>query len=354
VLVTRQRIEALDVLRGVAALSVVLWHWQHFFPLDGVPSAMPLYWLLRPFYEAGHWGVDLFFCISGFVFFLLYAEKIASDGVTPLRFFVLRVSRLYPLHFATLLTVVVLQHIYLTEHQHYFVYDDNSWSQFILHLLMLSNWFPNDLTFNGPAWSLSVEALLYVSFYIVCRMRSTHPAFIACMSIAGLLLWKWDSQIGRGFLAFYLGCLSAMVVGQIQATRTVSLPVVISALAVVVIALLAVYASNNLTVAETAARVVAFPGLVMAAALFDRKIGAVTRRLQWLGDISYSSYLLHFPLQLTLAASGLKINYASPNTLLGFLAMLVAISLASFHWFERPVMNAVRSRVVSIRPPAAT
>lgn len=348
----RQRIESLDALRGIAALSVVIWHWQHFFPIGTPPSEMPLYWLLWPFYEAGHWGVDLFFCISGFVFFSLYAARIVSNDVTPLRFFVLRASRLYPLHLATLLVVAGLQAFYLARNGHYFVYSDNNWEQFALHLMMVSNWFPNDLAFNGPVWSLSVEVLLYISFYVVCRMRLTHPAFLACLCIVALPLWKFDSQIGRGFLAFYLGCLSATIVGQIQQRGAVSPAVVMSVIAVVLTALLAVFASNNLTMAETVARVIVFPALVTLGALFDAQLQKGTRGLWWLGNISYSSYLLHFPLQLALVTTGVAIDYTAPATLLAFFVVLVIISLASFYWFETPAMTLIRSRALAPRAPA--
>ena len=67
----RQRFYLLDILRGLASLTVVVWHYQHFFfiapetlPLDFDRSQQPFYWILFPFYEQGLRAVQLFFALS--------------------------------------------------------------------------------------------------------------------------------------------------------------------------------------------------------------------------------------------------------------------------------------------------
>jgi peptidoglycan/LPS O-acetylase OafA/YrhL len=71
---------SLDALRGVAALSVVIWHWQHFYPSGPGfdPTRQPLYWLFEPLYRDGRKAVTLFFGLSGFVFFWRYGEEVAG------------------------------------------------------------------------------------------------------------------------------------------------------------------------------------------------------------------------------------------------------------------------------------
>ena len=69
-----RHLHSLDFARGVAALAVVLWHWQHFFFNGSVPGvfqreAQPFYSVLFLFYEKGWFAVDFFFALSGFVFF---------------------------------------------------------------------------------------------------------------------------------------------------------------------------------------------------------------------------------------------------------------------------------------------
>jgi peptidoglycan/LPS O-acetylase OafA/YrhL len=69
---TRVRLHALDALRGLAALSVMLWHWQHFQLLgtrrltwsNATPalnhSLQPFFLMLSVFYAHGFIAVDLF------------------------------------------------------------------------------------------------------------------------------------------------------------------------------------------------------------------------------------------------------------------------------------------------------
>lgn len=58
--------------------------------------------------------MDLFFCLSGFVFFYLYARVIRDGRMNGDTFALLRFSRLYPLHVATSVLVAALQAVYLS------------------------------------------------------------------------------------------------------------------------------------------------------------------------------------------------------------------------------------------------
>ena len=100
-----ERFHGLDALRGVAAVGVVFWHWQHFFAGSAEtydPARAPLAGLLAVFYRHGWLAVDLFFCLSGFIFFRLYSGRVARGELAPARFALLRFSRLYPLQLLTL------------------------------------------------------------------------------------------------------------------------------------------------------------------------------------------------------------------------------------------------------------
>ena len=79
--------------RGIASLSVVLYHWQHFAfngtiaPDDFIRENQPFYKIFRIFYERGLLGVEYFFLISGFIFFWLYQEKIIEKTESLSHFF---------------------------------------------------------------------------------------------------------------------------------------------------------------------------------------------------------------------------------------------------------------------------
>jgi peptidoglycan/LPS O-acetylase OafA/YrhL len=76
VIVEVQRFKALDGIRGIAALIVdFVWHYQHFAP-EAYPFSTILYWP----YHSGWIMVDLFFILSGFIFFNIYARKLLEGG----------------------------------------------------------------------------------------------------------------------------------------------------------------------------------------------------------------------------------------------------------------------------------
>ena len=105
-----------ELLRFFSALSVLIYHYQHFFkPYSSFSSIdilnnkfiQPFYTFLEIIYNYGNFGVPMFWAISGFVFAFVYLNR--EKNINGKKFFVNRFSRLYPLHLATLLIVTLLQ-----------------------------------------------------------------------------------------------------------------------------------------------------------------------------------------------------------------------------------------------------
>src|ERR1700722_15997927 len=98
----------LEIARFLCALAVMSWHYQVFFvtvvlPAHDLPigtgEKFPLYLIFSFFYNNGHFAVQIFWMISGFIFLWKYSKPINEGIVSAYQFFVLRFSRLYPLHF---------------------------------------------------------------------------------------------------------------------------------------------------------------------------------------------------------------------------------------------------------------
>ena len=83
----------------------------------------------------------------------------------------LRFSRLYPLHTLTLFLVAGMQILFYRATGKFFIYELNDWQHFLSSLFMAQQWLPPSIeqTFNGPAWSVSVEVLLYAIFFALMR-----------------------------------------------------------------------------------------------------------------------------------------------------------------------------------------
>ncbi|MCP5488214.1 MAG: acyltransferase [Verrucomicrobia bacterium] len=376
------RLHTLDALRGVAALAVVLWHWNHFFH-DGTtlvsfePSHMPFYRWLSIFYDRGYLAVDLFFCLSGFIFYWLYAHRIHGKAISAGKFLYLRFTRLYPLHAVTLLAVVLGQFIYHGMTGTAFVYEHNDLKHFFLNVFFVSSWgFKGFLSFNGPIWSVSVEVLLYCLFFVLTRFLPVRVSLMFIVSCLGYaVVYPHNPEIGRGIGSFFLGGIIYFVSERIRTFRNI-VPVTYSvtfvAVALWLLTLYIFYGDINMAAflqqmvpghlhlegklqwvfAKAVSRwpiLVLFPMTILSLALLEARGGAYWQRLAGLGDISYSVYLLHFPLQLYVAIvfgtfTLSRDIYATPLFMFSFYVVLVVLGLVSYRFLERPAQKYLRDK----------
>jgi peptidoglycan/LPS O-acetylase OafA/YrhL len=86
------RLLGLEALRFLTAFAILVFHYRHFAfvadqPVGLVSERLPLYGLLRAFHDSGAFGVSVFWCISGFIFFWKYRDPIADRSVDGWKFF---------------------------------------------------------------------------------------------------------------------------------------------------------------------------------------------------------------------------------------------------------------------------
>lgn len=366
------RFYELDILRGVAALMVVVFHYKHFLLISdslGFDVAhLPFSGVLGPLYVYGQFFVELFFSISGYVFFWLYATAIADRHTSGGTFFVARFARLYPLYFATLVFVAVGQILFLLLYGHTFIYHSNTPGYFILNLFMVHEWLPHAaMSFNGPSWSISVEVFLYLLFFGLCLMRLNNPLVligVIALGIAFKVVFAAEaSDFGRGVPSFFLGGLVYHIVtwlrdGRRDAWRkgvTLTLAWLLPPLWLLTYAggagwLAALPAPLNLAFSTDGFVFVVLPASLLFLGL--RRDTWRARFLQaeslhkvaWVGDISYSLYLLHFPLQLSVMLIMAHLSdpvraavFGSPLFFIAFFAAAIGLSWLSFTRFEMPM-----------------
>lgn len=348
------RFHSVDALRGVAAIAIVVFHYHHFYladaydrpalpPVDAFPYAGFLAPLYGPFAAK---AVELFWLISGFVFAHVYLPRQPSAWA----FGVARFARLYPLHFVTLIYVAVLQLISLHAVGHWQVYENNDLRHFGLQLFMSSNWitWSRGLSFNGPIWSVSLEMVVYAMFFVSLLIMRRGPIWVSLMLCAASWTWAVFEPVTlpivqKGvFLCagyFFLGCLLYALRPHAGWMRAMTL----SILGACVASLGVVAGVEDVTIAGIAV------ALVSMAAGADRVIPSWGERLSSLGDISYSVYLVHVPLQMTallvadLAFDGSREFANSYLTLPIYVMVSVVVAFAAHHGLERPAGQAIRA-----------
>jgi peptidoglycan/LPS O-acetylase OafA/YrhL len=155
------RVQELDALRGIAALSVVFFHFTM-----GMPQA-------QYGFKCGTTGVELFFMISGFVI-LMSLNKVKNSK----EFIVNRISRLYPTYWACVTFTFLL--ILITKMG---MLNGGDIVKYIANLTMFQFYF-RIKNIDGPYWTMIVEMLFYMGMVLLFQFR----------------FMKYLNQIGIGLL----------------------------------------------------------------------------------------------------------------------------------------------------------
>ncbi len=351
-----EKLLGLEALRFVAAFAVLIWHYQHFSyvadkRVDFTASEMPFYGLLRPFFEAGEYGVWVFWCISGFIFFWKYREAISERTTGGWTFFVFRLSRLYPLHFVTLMAVALLQPVYFHQHGFFFVYQNNDIRHLLSQLVMASDWgLLRSNSFNGPIWSISVEVLVYAVFFLSLRFVTRSPLLnvvivLACMNI--------DMQVSACLAFFYAGGLAAIgrrAAAQSQFRIGVETGVWCVAVAVPISIWLLGFQSAIIPWLF----LLAYTPILLFCLSGRLALSMPTQRfVQAAGNMTYSSYLLHFPIQLVMALgyslARAPIPFHDDWFFAAYVGTTLLASYLTYRWFEAPAQTQIRGALLSRR-----
>ncbi len=165
------RLVSVDMLRGLAALAVVLYHAAHkgiFLYPERLATWQEWLWL-GPF-SFGYVGVYCFFVISGFCIHLKVAKGLAAGRTTKIdfkAFWKRRLRRLYPAYAAALALYLLVG--WYSGHINFKaapLWDITS------HLLLIHNLDPRTVfSLNGVFWTLALEEQLYLAYFVLLFVR---------------------------------------------------------------------------------------------------------------------------------------------------------------------------------------
>jgi peptidoglycan/LPS O-acetylase OafA/YrhL len=361
----KQKLIGIELVRFACALSILLWHYQHFAYVGDAPSrfsteSQPFYYLLSPIYKFGYVGVQIFWCISGFIFFWKYGESIRSRRVSGFRFFILRFSRLYPLHIATLIFVAVVQQYYFRKEGAFFIVQWNDMKHFLLQLIMASNWgFENGDSFNGPIWSISLEVLVYCLFYFVTRFFGASLAVAGAITGIALvcILKKFNPDfISHCVLFFFAGGMTAVVTSKASGYRVAHAVIldVLATLGILAAFGLALVPTTHIRVSPYLLALGGAPCLLFLIARHFKVPEGAAGVISIAGNMTYSSYLLHFPLELTIASfylyQGASIPLYSHKFFALYLSTVLCLAYLCYKFFEMPSQGLIRERFLRRTP----
>lgn len=332
------RLKSLDMLRGLAAILVVLFHYttrfSEIYPNYGGGAAVSF----------GHVGVQVFFLISGYVIFMSL-ERIRGQGAGIAEFAKARVLRLYPLFWISVLLTFSFVAIFGLPGREVGFHDA------ILNLTMIPRLIGAEYV-DGVYWTLEVELIFY--FWIAVLHRFVPPKWMFLALFLWLLAGVGLTVLPAKGLLFSIS--RALLISQWVAYFALGIGVYwyrkgeIGKLGLSVLMFFAALAAiRSLNAIETLAVAAAYALLFIftSSTWSDRHLPF----LVWLGVISYPLYLIHqnigYAILVKMYGVGIHPFGAIASTIL--LAILIAWLL---HFsFERPLMRYMKRRRMKAKLP---
>ena len=302
------------------------------------------------FTKPAAYGVWVFWCISGFIFFWKYRDAISDRSTRGWTFFVFRFSRLYPLHFVTLIIVAILQTAYFRLHGYFFVYQDNDVRHFLLQIFMASEWgLQRGNSFDGPIWSISVEVLVYVVFFLMLRFVTKSAllnlfVIVVCLNLKGQVFSCLTFFLCRRSRGYRSGGRSRPTASRFATESTawsavIAIPVLI-------------WMFRLQSAMIDWAFLLTYTPILLFCLSCEITLSASTRRLlEAAGNMTYSSYLLHFPIQLLIASgfavSGAPIPFYDGLFFAMFITSTLLASYFTYRYLEAPAQALLRTHFVA-------
>jgi peptidoglycan/LPS O-acetylase OafA/YrhL len=361
------RLGALDGMRGLAALTIVIYHQ---FCAANDPTVRLLHVnILRPLHN-GWAAVNLFLVLSGFCLFWPYArnkQKPFQFGEYMKR----RTLRIVPAYYASLIVVPLLYFFWkiLFPHQDVSQPLPRGIADVLLHLSLLHSLLPATInSWHGATWSLGLEWTWYLLFPVAVWLFRRFGPVRAIAILAGitltyrlalyLMIGPGDLQPDKAQLnVFYLrsllparlfefglGMLVAQIISRPVVHRYGKLAFAVS-MFLLVAAQIATPVDNFLPVKD------GLYGLCFAFAIYasvahgsnPMKALCESKPMASIGSYSYSLFLFHLPVVSVIAYMMIERKMSPPAVFFCSLLTLPAVlffSYLMYRLFEKPFMRA--------------
>lgn len=334
---TNNRMPMIDALKAVAALLVLLNHFSSYGPLAAATREV-FPGLFGWFYDYARMAVQVFLVIAGFLAARGLSAHGQALGVSPLPLIWKRYLRLVVPYLAAIglaIAAAAIADQWLDDEA---IPARATFKQWLAHAFLLHGLLGVDALSAG-VWYIAIDFQLFALMAILLwsgRLRIVAPALVLLATTASLFWFNrdssWDNWAIYFFGSYGLGAAAWWASGRRQFTSWLGV------IATVAIAALVVDFRLRIMLA-----------LAIALTLgFSRRTGLLeqwpnARPLAFLGRISYSIFLVHFP--VLLIANGLyaRLGLSSPTSAIIGLILAITASIASatlfYRWIESPAAS---------------
>ncbi|EMH4032091.1 glucans biosynthesis protein [Klebsiella oxytoca] len=350
-----KRLKYLDGLRGIFALTVAL---SHYF-------GSQLGWHNYPFQNA-YISVDFFFILSGFVLAHVYGIAIASGSMSNSKFIFYRFARMYPLHIASMVAVGIIYWV----SQRGLPFEEPLFSG-VANIFLLQNMgFVSGWSWNDPSWSISVEFWVSVFFvpWFIQRVKTNVLLLISLMCYASLYIAYGSLMVGHEIMygivtSGFIRCIAGVALGISICRMAQWLPsrelnngqsFILGSVDLLLFAVIINLVYQTTPVGKLSFLPIPLIALLMLSlansnSWFHKVIG--NKVAVWLGDVSYSVYLIHTPIILIMGAILPSINLSFTTKLIIFIVFTLVLSQIVHRYFERPCYERLKRSFPGKQPP---
>ncbi|MFN8348797.1 MAG: acyltransferase [Spirosomataceae bacterium] len=309
----KSKIEVIQVIRGIAAISVVFYHCKTKLTSDDSLKEL-LDWL----FNSGAAGVDIFFVLSGFVMVYSIESYVVEKEISSIDFLVRRIIRIWPAYLFFTLLYLIIQHC-LGE-----VKNEINYKLVVKSVLFLPTASSDPPHYGYPTlsvgWSLNYEIYFYCIFALSLLWKKYRYHFFFLFFITFLYLFpemmkntfSIKPDAGNYFENTYLNFLTNPICWEFAAGVLIGVLYVNKYASQIIKKYTPKWVAYAIVVLVIWHFISGFRGghgitgwgfsaiLLMFAAVFCFDTEKYPQRLLFLGEISYSLYLVHLPVQLFL------------------------------------------------------
>lgn len=336
------RIFTLDYLRGLAALSILIYHfyaWQG-FNLDANSFLGRI----------GLYGVTIFYILSGLTLYHVYKNQVIDNRFSLKNFYIKRFARIYPLLIATTIVSIIL-----------YRYSYSNIDLF-LNITGLFGFIKWDTYYATGAWSIGNELTFYALFPILILSIFRNRTLFYFLSLAILAISLYYSFIQlppqiEGFWRDYINPLnqaiyftSGVIFGNVL--NLIKFKQFTLWMILFLSILIFTYwptTDQKIQLISGLDRYILFICCILVVGcttlIKPFTLELLNKPLVFLGEISYSLYLIHPLVYKFMGILDDKYNYTDNRTvfLMSIIMVTIFVSWLSYSFFEKPAMKMINT-----------
>jgi peptidoglycan/LPS O-acetylase OafA/YrhL len=225
----------------------------------------------------------------------------------------------------------------------YIVYSNNDLKHFLLNLFFISGWGGYEgPSYNAPIWSVSLELFAYICFFLFSKYiyKKKYIIFLVIICLTFI-----NSRFAFVCYYFFVGGLAYLALTMINIKNNKMFYKMILLILIIIISGFIFFNYNNHLSKRLDAinlGIINFT-LILALAITQSRFKKIGNKLSKIGNLTYASYLWHFPIQLVILLFFKDIFFYNVNiSFLFYIFFVILISILSYKFIEINLKNKIR------------